>query len=163
MTMVKEALAISDECAKRGETLTARAVVEAARDAKQYPKLHDHIWQADDETLLDEARLTRAHQVIMRIRVEVIDGGKVRGMIHIQGTPGYQSTAHVVSNFDLAAAKAREYLHRLRSDQQRFDVFFQMMSPKFATRVRREVQRLAAIVEAEAKKSERQSSVDAAE
>ncbi len=87
------------------EALTAPGLVEAARDAEGYPLLNAHIWQVPEAELLQEARESRAHRLLIRIRVTSEEGITTRLMIHTREVPGYQTIGVVARTPDLASSK----------------------------------------------------------
>lgn len=99
---------LADECAEKGIALTATYMVEQAKDEKKYPKLNEHLWQAKEAVLAQEARIARAHKLIMHLNVTTGDGITTRMFVHTQGVTGYQPLNSVVNNPDLAKAKLQE-------------------------------------------------------
>jgi hypothetical protein len=55
-----------------------------------------------------EARLTRAHRLLISIKVTTEAGITTRMFVHTRGTDGYQSLKSVSNNPDLAATKLGE-------------------------------------------------------
>ena len=122
-TCAAEVKRLAEAAEAAGRTLTADAVVEAARDAEGYPALHKHLWATDIETLAMEARRARAHRVIMSIRIVTEEGSTARVLVHTRGVPGYQPVSAVVAVPDLARAKVaeiRDRISRLRGDLATF-------------------------------------------
>lgn len=93
--------------ANGGEPLTAEQLVEAARNKDEFPALYAHLWNVPERELAAEARLARAHKLIIALRVVTSDGTTTRMMVHTLGTKGYQPVEAVAGNLDLAAIKLR--------------------------------------------------------
>lgn len=89
--------------------LTAEAVVERAKNAKKFPALHKHIWEVPEGELLMEARINRAHRLMIRLCVTTgAEGETTRLFVHTRGVPGYQPLAFVTNNPDLATSKLQQ-------------------------------------------------------
>jgi len=95
------------------DALTAQVVVDASRDEPAtYPQLHAHLWQTPEKELAAEARLSRAHRLLIRIQITSTEGITTRLLVHTRDVPGYQTVDVVASMPDLRAAK----LSMLRAD-----------------------------------------------
>ena len=92
--------------------LTAQAVVEAAKDEKTYPALHAHLWLVQEAKLAAEARLARAHHLLIRIQITTREGITTRLLVHTRDVEGYQPVALVAATPNLAKSK----LAQLRAD-----------------------------------------------
>lgn len=114
---------LTEECAARGQPLTAPFMVEAAQDAETYPSLHEYLWVPSEETLAAEARLTRAHRLLISINVTIGDGIKTRHMMHIRGHEGYRPHDTIITNPDLAAEKLRQLTEDIARARGRLRVF----------------------------------------
>ena len=108
MSLRTELKRVSEQFEARNQPLTADALVNEAQAAEAYPSLHAHFWGVSEAALAHEARLARAHRLIISIRVIVGDAPATRLLIHTQGETGYRTIDHVVKTFDLAAMKLRE-------------------------------------------------------
>ncbi len=91
-----------------GKTLTAPEVVAAAKDAAQWPALNQHLWQVAEADLAAEARLARAHRLLIAIVVTTGDGVTTRANLHVDGAPGYVALSTVLSTPNLAMSKLQE-------------------------------------------------------
>lgn len=108
MSTREEIQKIVAETEQQNITLTAEHVVEQAKDAQQYPALHKHLWEVDEADLAAEARLMRAHRLLITVRVVTGEGETTRMLVHTRGVPGYQPLQSVVNNRDLAALKLQQ-------------------------------------------------------
>lgn len=99
---------LMQECEAKGETLTATHMVDRARDAEAFPELNKHLWQVDEAILAQEARVQRAHRLLITLHVTTQEGEPVRLLMHTRGTSGYQSASTVLSNPDLATTKLKQ-------------------------------------------------------
>ena len=107
-----------------GASITAPLLVERARDAERFPKLNKHLWQMPEADLAAEARLMRAHRLLITIHVTVPEGGeRTRMLVHTVGTPGYQTLASVVAAPDLAMAKIRQLTEDIGRARARLRAF----------------------------------------
>lgn len=89
--------------------LTAKRVVEKAKNAKKFPALHKHIWEVPEGELLMEARINRAHRLMIRLSVTTgVEGETTRLLVHTRGIPGYQPLNFVTNNPDLATSKLQQ-------------------------------------------------------
>lgn len=118
---------IADECAAKSMNLTAKYMVEAARDADTYPELNKYLWQVDTETLAAEARLDRAYRLLITINVTVGEGTRVRHMMHVRGMSGYQTYKTVASNPDLAALKLQQLTEDIARARGRLRAFREVL------------------------------------
>lgn len=107
---------------KSGNNLEAEVVVEAARDAKNYPSLHAAL-QWDDEKAAHSWRLQQAHQLIIRCKITIEDGATqgmslsrpVRQFVHLVEETGYRNVSEVISNDTLMARWVRQARAKLAS------------------------------------------------
>lgn len=105
MNMREEIRTLTADHEADNKPVTAESVVEAAKDAAKYPALHEHLWAVSVETLATEARVARAHRLLISVRIVTEDGDSVRLLTHVPGMVGYQPSSRVASNVDLAAMK----------------------------------------------------------
>lgn len=103
--------------------LTAEAVVEAAKDAAQFPELHKHLWQVPEGELAQEARIQRAHKLLIRIRIVSEAGTTTRLLMHTPGVRGYQPTSTIVSIPDLANVKLQQLQADISRARERLRAF----------------------------------------
>lgn len=123
MTIRDEINAINNEAEAASETMTAERVVEAARNAKRFPLLNEHLWKVSQSDLAAEARLARAHKLIIRLTVTTDDGNNVRSFLHTRQEKGYRSIATVSGNTSLAAIKLQELTADIGRARQRLAAF----------------------------------------
>lgn len=135
MTMHDEMRDMTADHEARGEVLTEAAALEACRDAEKYPKLHAHVWLADADELVLEARLARIRSVMIRVRITTEGGDNVRLLTHVRGVPGYQRTEVVANNTELATVKMRQLAADIRSARARFVAFRRMMDADIVDQV----------------------------
>lgn len=107
MTLRNELKRASEQFEARSQPLTADALVELAKAEADFPALHAHFWGVSETALAHEARLARAHRLIISIRVIVGDATETRMLVHTPGTAGYRPIDDVVRTFDLAALRLR--------------------------------------------------------
>lgn len=88
--------------------LTAEVVVERAKNAEAFPTLHKHLWEPTESDLAMEARINRAHRLMIRISVTMGEGEVTRLLVHSRGVPGYQPLSFVAGSRDLAALKLQQ-------------------------------------------------------
>ncbi len=124
MTLRNELKRASEQFEARNQALTADALVQLARDqAVEFPTLHAHFWEVAESALAHEARLARAHRLIISIRVIIGDATETRMLVHTPGTAGYRPIEDVVRTYDLAALRLRELqadISRARSRLREF-------------------------------------------
>jgi len=106
--MRDEIRTLADDYEKQGRSVTAEIVVEAAKDAAKYPRLNEHLWQVAEADLANEARITRAHRLLISITIVSEEGATTRLLVHTPGTAGYRPLTSVVSSPDLASIKLRQ-------------------------------------------------------
>jgi hypothetical protein len=103
--------------------LTAEMVVERAKDASRFPNLNEHLWKVPEATLAAEARLQRAHKLLINIRVVTEEGTVTRMLMHTRGTKGYVPAEKVATSPDLAAIKLRQLAADIGRARQRLSAF----------------------------------------
>lgn len=108
MTTLREEIDIIVEEAN-GKSVKAEAVVEAAKNKERFPSLHKHLWEIAEADLAAEARLQRAHKLLINIRVVTGDGHVTRMMVHTQSVEGYLPLQTIIANRDLAAEKLKQF------------------------------------------------------
>ena len=123
MSMRNEIKLITDAYEAENRPITAEAIVEAAKNAETYPALNEHLWQVDAETLATEARLARAHRLLISIRIVTEEGNSTRLLTHIPGIAGYRSSGFIASQVDLAAIKLRQLTEDISRSRARLREF----------------------------------------
>lgn len=119
-----------------GEPVTASFVVESARDAAAYPDLNRHLWQVPEADLAAEARIQRAHRLLVTMTVTVAEtGDTTRMMVHTPGSPGYQSIESVAKMPDVAAARLRQLSEDIGRARARLRAFRAAISADVAAEV----------------------------
>lgn len=126
---------LTDECATKGLPLTAPYMVEAVRDAEAYPDLHKFLWAPSEAALAAEARLTRAHRLLIAINVTIGDGIKARQFMHIRGTSGYQPYASVIRNPNLAEVKLRQLTEDIARARGRLRAFREILPEEVSAEI----------------------------
>lgn len=96
---------LTEAATATGEALTAEKVVEAARNEQTYPFLHAHLWGISEAELAGEARISRAHRLIISLHVTVGDGVTTRLLVHTRGVAGYHPYPAVAATPNLASMK----------------------------------------------------------
>lgn len=132
MTTRAELEKLSDEAEAAGRSLTAEAVVEAAKDAKAFPELHTQLWAPSEAELAAEARLSRAHKMLISIRIITDEGSTSRMFVHTRSEPGYRPYEKVISSSDLAASKMRQLLQDIARARQRLASFKSLLDDTVA-------------------------------
>lgn len=108
MNMRDEIKKLTEEFEASNKAITAETVVEAAKNVDLYPALYEHLWAVSESTLATEARVARAHRLLISVRVVTSEGDNVRLLTHMPGVPGYLPSARVVVSIDLASVKLRQ-------------------------------------------------------
>ncbi len=103
--------------------LTAEALVEAAKDAKAWPNLNRHLWQVPEAELATEARVARAHRLLITMTITSEDGITTRAYLHTQGNRGYTDLRTVLASPDLAVSKLMELRHDITRARARLNAF----------------------------------------
>lgn len=124
--------------------LTAERVVEAAQDAVLFPELHAFLWKPTEADLASEARIQRAHRLLIQIRIVTDEGVTTRMLMHTNEELGYRPTSSVVTINNLRIAKMRELALDVSRARGRLAAFRSMIPPVIADEID------AALVEAEA-------------
>lgn len=148
MTIRDEIDIITREAKAAGETLTAERVVASARKAKQFPLLHEHLWNVPEKDLAAEARLARAHKLIIRLTVTTEDGNNVRSFLHTRQEKGYRPISEVSVNTSLAAIKLQELTADIGRARQRLAAFRSVLSDVVADDIDAALARASAAVDA---------------
>lgn len=115
------------ESKSAGSMLLADDLVREAKDAQAYPKLHEHLWGVSETVLAHEARISRAHRLLISVRIVTEEGDNTRLLVHTPGIAGYQPAARVLSNPDLAALKLRQLAADVARSRGRLNEFKQML------------------------------------
>lgn len=124
MSMRSELDTLTSEISATGSTVSAAGIVEAAKNAERFPALNKHLWQVSDATLATEARLQRAHRLLITMRVTVAETGETtRMLVHTPGTSGYQPINNVVSIPDVALMKVRQLVEDIGRARARLRAF----------------------------------------
>lgn len=108
MSMRDEIKIITDLNEKSNTATTAEMVVEAAKNKLAYPLLHGHLWEVSETELATEARVGRAHRLLISIRIVTDDGDNTRMLVHTRGMSGYRSAEYVSTNADLSLIKLNQ-------------------------------------------------------
>src|SRR5262245_49011120 len=108
---------------RHGRNITAEDVVEAAKDADAYPQLNHYLWKESEATLAKEARLARAHRVLVVIRMPVGDGLTSRVLLHSRGVKGYRHITSITRDKDLAVSKLKELMDDIGRARGRLRAF----------------------------------------
>lgn len=136
MSMREEIQTIITEAEDAGMPITASAVVEKARDADQFPSLNKHLWQVPEADLASEARLHRAHRLLITMHVTIPETGeKTRMLVHTNGVPGYQPISAVARVPDLALAKLRQLTEDIARARGRLRNFKASLPDDIATEI----------------------------
>lgn len=136
MSMREEIQSIITEAEDSGLSITAAAVVEKAKDAEQFPALNKHLWQVPEADLAQEARLTRAHRLLITMHVTIPETGeRTRMLVHTSGVPGYQPISAVARVPDLALAKMRQLADDIARARGRLRAFKAALPDDIATEI----------------------------
>ena len=123
MSAREEIKMLMEQSDARNAALSAAQVVEAAKDANLYPHLNKHLWQVPETDLAAEARLARAHRLLIAIRVVTGDGVTTRMFMHTRGVPGYQSSDKIAKSPDLAREKLAQLTDAIGQARARLRAF----------------------------------------
>lgn len=124
MSVRDEINTIINETNNPDAVVTAAMIVERARDVEKFPSLNKHLWQVPEADLAAEARLTRAHRLLITMKVTVAETGEAtRMLVHTPGTPGYRTMESVSRTPDLAVMKLRQLLDDVARARNRARVF----------------------------------------
>lgn len=124
MTTLREEIDIIIGMSKsNGDSIKAEAVVEMAKNAEKFPALHKHLWEVPEEQLAAEARLQRAHKLLISIRVVTSDGHVTRMMVHTNSIEGYRPLTDVIASRDLAAEKLKQFSDDIGRARTRLHAF----------------------------------------
>ncbi len=136
MSYQKEVQAVSDRCQAEGEkTLTAEYLVKAAKDGNTYPMLYAHLWSPSEAKLAAEARLARAHRLLITITVTVGEGVKTRLYWHTKGTKGYAKYEKILASKDLAQVKLDQLIEDIARARGRLRVFRALLPDSVAEEI----------------------------
>lgn len=107
-----------------GQTVTAEAIVERAKNIEDWPLLHAHFWEVSEAELAQEARVQRAHRLLIMLRVTVAEtGSTTRFMVHARGSSGYTSMPAAQQKTDLMLIKLRQLHEDVGRARARFNSF----------------------------------------
>lgn len=146
-TMTDEIKLLSEQHEKDNKPLTAEDVVTYAKDAKSYPALHEHLWKVSESYLAQEARVARAHRLLISIRVVTSEGDRTRMLIHTPGSPGYRDAKYVAQSLDLAAIKLRQLRDDIARSRARLAEFRAILPGEIAEEIETALSRASAAAE----------------
>lgn len=127
---------LTQECQEKGlPTLTAPYMVEAAQNAEAYPNLHAYLWAPSEAELAAEARLARAHRLMISLNITIGDGVITRLLMHTPGIGGYSPYSSVISNLDLAATKLRQLTEDIARARGRLRAFRSALPEDIGTEI----------------------------
>lgn len=113
-----------EETEASGGSVTAELIVERAKNAERWPQLNAHFWQVPESDLAHEARIARAHRLLITLTVTVRESGEVtRMMIHTPGERGYQSLPAISRKPDLARVKLQQLIEDISRARARLRAF----------------------------------------
>lgn len=136
MSMREEIETIIRDAEATDSVVTATAVVEKARDAEKYPALNKHLWQVDEALLAQEARISRAHRLLITMRIVIPETGETtRMLVHTPGTDGYRPINSVTKVPDLAMAKMRQLAEDISRARGRLRAFRAALPDELATEI----------------------------
>ncbi len=121
--------------ASKTENITAEQVVDAAKNRKKYPNLHKHLWEVPEPELAAEARIARAHRLLISVRVVTGEGQTTRMMVHTRGVPGYRPIESVTSNANLASLKLQQLTEDIARARGRLSAFKAMIAGDVADEI----------------------------
>ncbi len=133
-----------DEAQIAKAPLTAPQVVEAARDQQRWPALHKHLWQVPEPELAAEARLARAHRLIITVFTTTEGGVSTRLFVHTSGTPGYQPLQTVTGSRDLANLKLLQLTQDISRARARLRAFRAALPDSIGTEIYEALERAEA-------------------
>ena len=123
MSARAEVQQLMEESERTGASLTAPKVVEAAKDKDRFPRLHEYLWEVEEADLAQEARLARAHRLMISVVITTEAGVSTRLFVHTNGSEGYRSLDTVVNSKDLAAIKLQELTQDIGRARARLRAF----------------------------------------
>lgn len=118
--------------ASKTGVITAEEVVDAARNSKKFPELHKYLWEPSEAELAHEARLGRAHKLLISIRVVTEDATTTRMLVHTNGTRGYQAVETVIATPSLASIKLKQLVADIGRARERLATFRSILPPETA-------------------------------
>jgi hypothetical protein len=130
-----------------GGPITAEQVVQAARNKSEFPALHQHLWEVPERELANEARLARAHKLIIALRVVSASGSITRMMVHTLGTKGYQPAEHVAANIDLASIKLKQLSADVGRARERLRGFRSMIADDLSDEIDEALERATSAID----------------
>ena len=134
-TIKDEITKLADDATKRNATLTAEDLVEAARNARTYPLLNDVLWKVPEAELAAEARIARAHKLIIRCTVVTSEGSTVRAFLHTRNDKGYRPAEAIAGSTNLARIKLAELTADIGRARQRLASFKAIISSETADEI----------------------------
>ena len=101
---------------QKNKNITAEDLVLEAKSSTKYPKLWEYLWGVPEGELAQEARLARAHRLLIITKTYDEDSGQVTKLVlHTGKERGYRHYQDVVHDADLALT----YLKGLSADVDR--------------------------------------------
>lgn len=125
----------------RGASLTAPAIVEAAKDQKAWPSLYKHLWEVPETDLAMEARLARAHRLMISVTITTEEGVRTRLFLHTNQYDGYRPLDAVLSNKNLAGVKFAELTADISRARARLRSFRAMLPTDLAADIDADLER----------------------
>jgi hypothetical protein len=135
MSMREEVRKIAEIYNQEGRAIMAAQIVEEAKDKDKYPSLHAHLWEVAADVLADEARIARAHRLLISIHFTTEEGVTTRLLMHTPGQIGYRPATHVARSVDLAALKLRQMAEDIGRARARFRDFKAIVPSEVADEV----------------------------
>lgn len=124
MSMAAEVKQIISEIETTGGVVTAQIVVERAKNVEKFPSLHAHLWETPEADLAQEARIGRAHRLLITIKVTIPETGEsTRMMVHTRGMTGYSSLEAVAKQPDVAKLKLQQLVADIARARARLNGF----------------------------------------
>jgi hypothetical protein len=148
MTIRDEINTINKEAEAASETMTAERVVESARNAERFPLLNEHLWKVPETELAAEARIARAHKLIIRLTVTTDDGNNVRSFLHTRSEKGYRPLGTVAGSVNLASIKLQELTADIGRARQRLNAFRSVLPETVADEIDEALAQATARIEA---------------
>lgn len=156
MSISDEVRQLAEAYTKSGRTLFAEDIVYESENKEKWPSLHAHLWGVSEAKLAQEARISRAHRLLIKIKITTETGHRTRYFVHTPGNPGYAPVERVVSDFDLAAVKLRQLGEDIKRAHARFADFKSALPAAVAIHIDESIaeseRRIEAAIKARAKR-----------
>lgn len=120
---------------KQGKLLQAEDVFEASKDAKTYPRIHEHIWGKSIAELARERQIQLCHQLIINIKISTVHSLPQRVFVHNRSIQGYRPIERVVSSYDLASQQLEKLADDVDRARMRLSAFKSMLPDDVATAI----------------------------